>query len=681
MSRSVTTRTKSEGSTAAQALEAAGDSEQAADVAALDDAALNAQTRLGAGRASLVKRLIYGPRPDPTELASGTRIGSDPGPEGRAILDAAIECLRAGRAFTSDSKLSAELRATVAREKAYGFTVPSEFGGAGGSYGQLALVEEALAANGLGALAVEVSGELTIGAGSLLAYGSQEQSSTFLPMLCEGRLMAFGLTEVGVGVNAKKVSAYVERDERSDGWRLHADGPRAKLYITNATHGALVGLVARLGKDAQQIGLFLVELPEHDIERGPKSDFGFHCEPTGVSAFQANHNSRIRLDNFPIPSANQIQGDGVEVLFYCLRMGRCMLAAMSAGYQRMLAADAANFARQRDGVGGRVIKHELPRLNLGKILGGALQSRALSHLSLQQDAEGADLAGLRDLTKSAAAGTAIESQIACEHVLGGRSFHQGTRTSDARANLHVFGIVEGEDDLILMGMVKDLTADFTDRYMAGMLGVITSINRGHDEKILRIGLGALLRHPGRCALATMRLASTPSFWSLIGWIVTQAIAEVALLPARLIPTSIHPRYRSLPKLLRKPARFAERKLRGRRWTYLGINLWFQLELTRAQIPLQRLAKTIEHLTSMVALAWHASQQDVTQQRVAALQCELLRAKFQAIRILSDLGGMERTRELVALVGGDLERGNSSLVSDIEPEPFQAPWTGDSVKAS
>ena len=38
-----------------------------------------------------------------------------------------------------------------------------------------------------------------------------------------------------------------------------------------------------------------------------------------------------------------------------------------------------------------------------------------------------------------------------------------------------------------------------------------------------------------------------------------------------------------------------------RWTNLGISLWYQLELTRAQIPLQRLGKSIEHLTSMVAL--------------------------------------------------------------------------------
>ncbi len=660
-------------STAAQALEAAGDAASARDVAALDQVALAAAAKLGAGRSSLVQRLIYGPAPEPSELASGTRIGDHPGAAGQAILDAAIGCMASGTAFTADAKLSEELRSQVATNRAYGFTVPASFDGAGGSYGQLAILEEELAANGLGALAVEISGELTIGAGSLLAYGTDDQQSTYLPMLSEGRLMAFGLTEIGVGVNAKKVAAYVELDEAHDCWRLHADGPRAKMYITNATHGALVGLVARIGRDGKQVGLFLVELPEEDVERGPDHDFSFRCSSTGVSAFQANHNSQLELENFPIPRGNRIEADGVEVLFYCLRMGRCMLAAMSAGYQRMLAADATNFARQRDGVGGRVISHELPRLGLGRILGGALQARALSHLALQQDAEGTDLAGLRDLTKSAASGTAIRSQLACEHVLGGRSFHTGTRVSDARANLHVFGIVEGEDDLILMGMVKDLTAEFTDGYMAGMLGVIRSINEGQAKKILRITPLTALRHPIRTAQATGRLLTTPSFWSLTGWIAREALGQAVRLPLRLIPTALLSRYNSLPRGLRGHARESERELRFLRWTYLGVNLWFQLELTRAQLPLQRLGKRIEHLVSRLALCHHAAGQDASQQRVAALHCELLRDEARSVRILTDLPRMERVRRLIAEVGEDLENEQSSLISGVEPEPFAAPW--------
>jgi alkylation response protein AidB-like acyl-CoA dehydrogenase len=682
------------GSTAAQALAAAGDAEQARDVAALDDSAIAAQKRLGASRAGLVQRLVYGPAPKFDELSSGAQIGQGVDGKGlskagQSMVKAAIGCIGRGEAFEADAKLSSALRKAVAEEKGYSFTVPEEFGGAGSNYGDLALAEEALAANGLGALAVEVSGELTIGAGSLLAYGTDQQKSTFLPMLSEGRLMAFALTEVGVGVNAKKVQAYVELDEENDCYRLHATGPRAKMYITNASHGALAGLVARIGKNGRKVGLFIVELPEQDIAVGDndpregfteKTDWGFSCHSTEVSAFMANHNSRMEFENFPIPRSNQIEADGVEVLFYCLRMGRCMLAAMSAGYQRMLAADATHFARLRTGVGGKVIKHELPRLNLGMVLGGALQCRALSHLSLQQDADGVDLAGLRDLTKSAASGTAMESQIATEHVLGGRTFHTSQRVSDSRANIHVFGVVEGEDDLILMGMVKDVTGQFTERYMAGMLGVIQSINVddegnkvGADAMILRITPMTALKHTRRVIQATGRLLTNKSFWALVGWIVVNAVKELVSLPLRLVPSSMIQRYKSLPKRLRGPARWAERKLRFIRWQNLGLNLWFQLELTRAQIPLQRLGKTMEHLVAIVALCNHAAKQDLTQQRVAELQSRRLMAKARSIGLLSDLIGMERLREVVADVGADIEFGRATLITDIEPEPYAMPW--------
>src|SRR4051794_973752 len=63
-----------------------------------------------------------------------------------------------------------------------------------------------------------------------------------------------------------------------------------------------------------------------------------------------------------------------------------MLAARSAGYQRMLAREATQYCRERRGVGGLVVKHELPQLALGRMLGGSLQARALSYLALSQDA-------------------------------------------------------------------------------------------------------------------------------------------------------------------------------------------------------------------------------------------------------------------------------------------------------
>ncbi|MCA8977517.1 MAG: acyl-CoA/acyl-ACP dehydrogenase [Planctomycetes bacterium] len=680
-----------ETSTAARALAAAGDAESARDVGALDDAARQAAVRLGATRKGLVERLIYGPTPDTEELQSGAIAAIRAGHAlGQPIIDAALACLQRGEAFTADGRLSSQLRTAVARERAYGFTVPAEFGGKGGRYIELALTEEELAGNGLGPLAVEISGELTIGAGSLLAYGTDAQKRTFLPLIVQGELMAFGLTEVGIGVNAKKVRAYVEPDPELDGgvggFRLHATGDRNKLWITNATHGALVAIVARIGEHGKKVGLFVLRLPDHDIDAAAGKDHSFWCRSSNSGVFSDNHNSRLHFDNYPIASSDQIQADGVEVLFYCLRMGRCMLAAMSAGYQRMFAADAAAYATSRQGVGGLVIKHELPRQHLGRMLGGALQARALSHLSLQQDASGTDLAGLRDLTKSAAATSALESQVACERVIGGRSFDRDSRVHKARGNMHVFGVVEGEDDLILMGMVKDVTDAFTSRYMAGMLGVIQSINLDADGKplprerrLLRLTPLTMLTEPGRMLTASWRLARSWAFWKLLLWIVCQLLIEVLRLPLLLLPSAMIPRYQLLPPGLRRYARFAEQRLRWLRWANLGISMWFQLELTRAQIPLQRFGKVIEQLTTMLALCHHGAQNDGSQQRVAALQCEQLMTRVRGTRLLLGLWQMDRLRGLVAAVGDDVEQGQSSLIAGIAPEPFAHPFEAQTGK--
>jgi alkylation response protein AidB-like acyl-CoA dehydrogenase len=667
-------------STAAKALAAAGDADSARDVGALDDAAKQAAARLGAKKKGLVERLVYGPRPDAAELQGGALAAQGAGKRGEPVVAAALASLQRGEAFTADGKLSQALRAAVAAEKAYGFTVPAEFSGLGGKYVELALVEEELAANGLGPLAVEISGELTIGAGSLLAYGTEAQKRTFLPLVVQGEMMAFGLTEVGIGVNAKKIRAYVEPDP-AGGFRLHATGDRNKLWITNATHGGLVGVVARLGKDGKQVGLFVTRLPAKDMGAADGVDYEFRCTPSNTGAFTANFNSRLHFANYPLKADEQIQADGVEVLFYCLRMGRCMLAAMAAGYQRMFAVDATAYAKGRDGVGGAVIKHELPRQHLGRMLGGALQSRALSHLSLHQDATGTDLAGLRDLTKSAAATTALESQIACERVLGGRSFDEGSRVHQARHNMHVFGVVEGEDDLILMGMVKDVTDAWTTKYMAGLLGVIQSINEGPDgkpvppeQRVLRITPMLLFSRPGVLWQATKRLLGKGAFWTLVLWIVGNLLLELLLLPFRLVPTSWLPRYQLVAPELRGYARFAERRLRWLRWAYLGINLFFQLELTRAQIPLQRLGKVIEHLVSMLALCHHATAlQDASLRHVAALQCEQIRSRVNGLPLLFGLFQMDRLRARVAAVGDDLEKGQCSLLHGVAPQPFAHPF--------
>jgi hypothetical protein len=183
----------------------------------------------------------------------------------------------------------------------------------------------------------------------------------------------------------------------------------------------------------------------------------------------------------------------------------------------------------------------------------------------------------------------------------------------------------------------------------------------------------VLRAPGRSLAAIARLLVQAKSWLLAGWIVGNAVADLARLPLRLLPASAFGRYRALPPELRRYARYAERKLRMLRWSYAGLSFFYQLELTRAQIPLQRFGKCIELLVSMLAVCHHAAQGDDTMREVAVLEAQLLQDKYRAIRIFSGLRSMQRTRAAVAAVGTTLEAGRCSLIDDIDAQPFGHPW--------
>ncbi|RBO78405.1 acyl-CoA dehydrogenase family protein [Marinomonas aquiplantarum] len=662
-------------SISAQALKAAGDHAQAEDVAALEQAADAAGRHLATTQSSLIERMIYGPKPDIEELLSGVdNMKQSATSEASAILQAGLSCLEQGDAFGEDGRITSALRNAVAKEGAYGFTVPTQYGGQGKRYSEFACLMENFAANGLGALSVEISGQLTIGSSALLGYGTETQKSKYLPAISGGQLIAFALTEVGVGVNAKRVKAYVEEDKENACWRLFAEGECNKLYITSATHGGLMAIVARKGKDSKELALFITELPESDID----GEFSFHCQSSNVSAFQQNINSRIHFKNFPIPYEQEILGNGVEVLFYCLRMGRCMLAAQAAGFQRMMAADAVYYATQREGVGGKVIKHELPRLALAKILGGALTAQALSHLALAQDQDKVDLAGLRDVTKSASAHYLLNSLIACERVMGGRSLDKGSRISDIRATAHAFGIVEGEDDLIRLGMVRDLTKSFTENYMAGLLHLLQRANMDKngqpvvkEKHILKLSLGRFIKSPIRMSNLLLSLASNAGVWRLLGWVARNLVSSLIDRCALWFPSKLMVRYKSIPSPLKSHLRFAEYQLRKCRWHYFKISAAYQLELTQAQLPLQRLGKRIETLMCIATLCAHASQLDESTQRVALAQIEILRSELEGNSM--SVKRMESLRIAVKGVAKDLSEEQCSLIKSIKAQPFAHPW--------
>jgi hypothetical protein len=327
-----------------------------------------------------------------------------------------------------------------------------------------------------------------------------------------------------------------------------------------------------------------------------------------------------------------------------------------------------------------VIRHELPRLAIGRMLGGSLQARALAFLALTQDEAGTDLAGLRDITKSAASQTGLESMAACEHVLGGRAFDRHSRVNAARSNLHLFGVVEGEDDMIRMGAVRDVAQQFNRTYLEPVLSVLQKLNVDPEgkpvpeqDRVLRVGLSDVFRRPARTARALWRIVASGTPFPLVAWIVRNALADLIGAPIRLLPSAMHPRYSVLPKELRSHARLAEAELRRVRWHYIRLGLVFQLEMVSAQVALQRLGQRIEWLISMLALCHHAAGQDSSQWAIAHLQCLLLRERLRMNAAGLGSSALKALRRAIEKVGLDAQDDRSSLLKGLEPEHYAHPF--------
>jgi hypothetical protein len=125
--------------------------------------------------------------------------------------------------------------------------------------------------------------------------------------------------------------------------------------------------------------------------------------------------------------------------------------------------------------------------------------------------------------------------------------------------------------------------------------------------------------------------------------------------------------------LRDHARTAERELRALRWRHLWISLSFQLELTSAQIALQRLGQQIEWLTSVLVLCHHAAVQDETQWRIANLQCLLLLERVRGAKAGLRSRRLRQLRKAVADVGADVASDAVGLFRGLPAEPYQHPF--------
>jgi alkylation response protein AidB-like acyl-CoA dehydrogenase len=227
-----------------------------------------------------------------------------------------------------------------------GACVPEEYGGAGTDFLSYILVLEELsrADAGVGVTVAVHTSAVTL---PLLAFGTDEQRSRFVPPLARGEhLGAFALTEAEAGSDAGSLRTRAEPD--GDGWRISGN----KQWITNGRYAGTFLVFARTDTErsgARGVSAFVLDGDQVDVTRDEEK-LGLHSSITNDIAIHDAFVGRDRLLHE--------EGRGFRVAMQTLDGGRIGIAAQALGIAQAAYEVALAYARERHTFGKPIAEHQ-----------------------------------------------------------------------------------------------------------------------------------------------------------------------------------------------------------------------------------------------------------------------------------------------------------------------------------
>ena len=331
-----------------------------------------------------------------------------------------------------------------------GMGVPEADGGLGASTVVFALVLEELAA-AWPSLAVGVSVNSGIVAGSIVRYGTSEQRERCLPRLMDGSgLGAFALTEASSGSDAASLRASARRD--GDGWVLNG----RKHFITNAKYAPFVIAFARVGTAEEGrphagITAFVVPTDAPGVSLGPSDQkMGLHASDTSAVVFE---DARVGAD-----AVLGEVGRGFGIALAGLDGGRIGIAAQSIGIARAVTLRAIAYALERRQFGRPIAEFEAIRFSLARARTDLDAARLLALRAAWLRDRGCAFTREASMAKLFASEAAQRVTYQALQVFGGygymREYEVERYARDARATT----IYEGTSEVQRMVIARSLVA-------------------------------------------------------------------------------------------------------------------------------------------------------------------------------------------------------------------------------
>jgi acyl-CoA dehydrogenase len=321
--------------------------------------------------------------------------------------------------------------------------IPMEYGGAGAS-----LVEEALVCEELAWGCTGISTSILINnlaAIPIIVAGTAEQKKEWLGRMTGGQLGAYAVTEPAAGSDvAGMLSTAVKKDGE---YVLRG----SKTFISNASHSQFFVVFAYTDKAAKYKGIsaFIVERDRPGFSVSKKFD---------KLGQRASDTAEITLDEVVVPECNRLgrEGDGFMIAMKVFDRSRPTVAASAVGLAQRALDESVKYAKERTTMGVPIIQHQGIGFLLADMAMNVEAARLLAYKAAWLVDQGQPNTKFAAFAKAFAADSAMKAATDAVQVFGGYGYMKEYPVEKLMRDCKVYQIYEGTSQIQRTIIMREL---------------------------------------------------------------------------------------------------------------------------------------------------------------------------------------------------------------------------------
>jgi len=330
-----------------------------------------------------------------------------------------------------------------------GFLCPDideEYGGSGVDWGYSVVINEELEKVGSSTVGINLHNDIVVP--YIVAYGTQEQKSRWLPKCTTGEIItAIAMTEPGAGSDLAGISttAVLQGD--------HYVVNGQKTFITNGIHADLVVVACKTDTKVMPkhkgISLLVIEKGMTGFEKGKKLDkVGLHAQDTAELIF----------DECIVPRENLLgeEGKGFQYMMEKLQQERLIVAIAAQVAAEDMLSQTIDYIKSRTAFGKPISAFQNTQFKVAEMATEIEMGRAFLNQLILEHMKGGDVVTKVSMAKWKLTEMARNTATQCMQLYGGYGYMEEYKIARRYRDIPVASIYAGTNEIMKAIIAKNL---------------------------------------------------------------------------------------------------------------------------------------------------------------------------------------------------------------------------------